>query len=185
MKTRWTERVIALHPGIVTGVFLLLFFGGAAAINIFPFGSPPAMAIWTVSMVFMTAPLILWHYSLREVAERKAEDRNGMRPRKPLLFMILVIAFPLFLGVQAIYSVIQPTSESALRLIGITMPVLMLITVVSYFGAIWTAADSLMRFDKGSASVPFHTTIVTFLLEFYLPIGVWFLHPRIRRMLAQ
>lgn len=184
MKPSWTERVIGLHPGLVTGVFLLLFFGGSAAINFFPFENPPATAVWAVSMAAMTIPVIIWHYSLRQVADIKSAANKGTRARKPLFFAVLIMVFPLFLitiGSAAMW----PTSETLSPLVNVIIPALMMVAVFTYFGAIWTAADALKRYEEGRDSVPFYKTVGTFILEFYLPIGVWFLHPRIRRMLAQ
>lgn len=182
MRTPWTERIISLHPGVVTGSFLVLFIGGGVANNIFPLGSPASTTIWAVSMVLMMSPIILWHYCLREVAERKAAARRGTRPRRPFFFAIFFVSYTAFL-VPIRYSLTMLTPNAA-PLLEVAVPALLMITVISYFGAIWTAADALLRFTEGHDHVPFHKTIGAFFLEFYLPIGIWFLRPRIRRLLA-
>lgn len=56
---------------------------------------------------------------------------------------------------------------------------------ISYFVALWAAANALVRIDEQKKSVEFHKTLGTFFLEFYLPLGIWIIFPRIKRMLAQ
>jgi hypothetical protein len=58
------------------------------------------------------------------------------------------------------------------------------VACLSYFAAIWAAANALTRFDERAKTVELRKTLGTFILEFYLPIGIWVIYPRIKRMLA-
>lgn len=60
----------------------------------------------------------------------------------------------------------------------------MLVCNLCYFASIWSAANALTRFDERKKSDEFHKTLGTFILEFYLPIGIWVIYPRIKRLLA-
>jgi hypothetical protein len=55
---------------------------------------------------------------------------------------------------------------------------------LSYFAAVWAAANALTRFDDRTKSAEFHKTLGTFILELYLPIGIWVIYPRVKRLLA-
>jgi hypothetical protein len=60
----------------------------------------------------------------------------------------------------------------------------MMVGNLSYFASIWAAANALTRFDDRKESAEFHKTLGTFILEVYLPVGIWVIYPRINRLLA-
>lgn len=184
MKEQWTELIITLHPILVTGLFVLLFIGASAANISDPFGNPLRSAIWAVGMAAMTVPLVLWHYSLFDVAERKSAARSGVSSQRPFFFAGLALALPILL-VFIVMSTIKPTPAGVRSVVSVAVPISLMATVISYFGAIGSAASALVRFEVPGKREPLLRTIFTFILGLYLPIGVWFLHPRIRKMLAK
>lgn len=180
---RFTDRVVSLHPAIVTIVFVVFFFGGGVAVNMFPFGSVAQSFSFSITMVLMLGPLMLWHYSLY----RASTDRNiqsvGHRGRRAFLFVLNVLGMAayLFLFPSMMLSIHANAINRGLL---IAEPSAMVVGVLSYFAAIWAAANALTRFDERAKSVEFHKTLGTFILELYLPIGIWVIYPRIKRMLA-
>lgn len=56
---------------------------------------------------------------------------------------------------------------------------------LSYITSVWAAAKALTRFDDREKSADFAKNLGTFILEFYLPIGIWVIYPRIKRLLAE
>lgn len=183
MNLLWAEKIIALHPLAVTGIFIALFVAAGVANNIYPLGSPQMMGTWAVTTGIMIGPVILWHYSLYRVATNRAEQQSRLMARQSPLFLVLVITVPAFL---ALFGFGLPLANGGTVVLGIryVIPALMFVMVFSYFGAIWNAASALRRFEMGRKPVPWYATVGTFFLEFYLPIGIWFLHKRIQKLLA-
>jgi hypothetical protein len=181
---RFTDRVLSLHPGVVTIAFLTLFVGGGVAINIYPIGSSEASILFAGTMLVLLVPLMIWHYSLY----RAATDRNaaavGHRGRRAIFFVLAGAALAVHLIAFTVLMRSSPESAGHEMLVTATT-VGLVVGNLSYFAAIWSAANALTRFDERVKSVEFHKTLGTFLLEFYLPIGIWVIYPRIKRVLAE
>lgn len=155
---RFSDAVVATHPAIVTGVFVTLFIGGALA------GQTSAPGIFAISMSAILGPLILWHFSLYRASSLRTSRFVGHQGRRGVLFVTTILSLAAFL------------------LTGLQW--LMIIGCLSWFAAIWAAANALTRYNEQKRDVELHKTLVTFLLEFYLPIGIWVIYPRIKKMLS-
>ncbi len=177
---RFTDRVLSLHPAIVTTIFVLAFIVGGLAINLYPLGSAEWPWAFAVTMPAMLGPLILWHYSLYRAASDRNEvcvGHSGRHTRSRVLTCAgLVVFLIVFLALQ--------TPSVRLQTLAPAAPLAMVIGNVSYFASIWAAANALTRFDDRVKSAEFHKTLGTFILEFYLPIGIWVIYPRVKRLLA-
>jgi hypothetical protein len=96
-------------------------------------------------------------------------------------FIVMIVgwsAVPVFgLGPVAVeYSWLHVTLEAALS-------VTLIASVVSMFATMWVAAGALVRFEKGlGASADGGGEFLTLLAIAYLPIGIWFLEWRLRRL---
>ncbi|HWA01808.1 MAG TPA: hypothetical protein VG841_15985 [Caulobacterales bacterium] len=161
---RWTRRIVTLPPAVVTGGFVLLFVAADVLIDLAPLrGRAWSIAFWG-SMFALIAPLMVWHYSLY----REAMRARARSPGLALLFvgpLIAILAWTALPLSDAVWIVLIPTH-------------------LSYFVSIWCAARELVLYEAGAAERTWTKVLGTFLLEFYLPVGVWFLHPRIKRMIA-
>lgn len=183
MNMRLTDRVLSLHPAVVTILFVVLFIGGGVVINVYPLGSATWSLIFSVALLAILGPVMLWHYSLY----RAASDRNalhvGHRGRRGILFLLAAAGLCAFLALLPIQMSSRPT-DPIYRVIAAAVPFSMLAGNLLYFASIWAAANALARFDDRTKSAEFHKTLGTFILEFYLPIGIWVIYPRIKRLLA-
>ncbi|HXI85869.1 MAG TPA: hypothetical protein VNH64_00310 [Parvularculaceae bacterium] len=185
MSSRWTGRIAGLNPAVVTILFLVLFFGVGISLHIPSTGARVFRAIWAVGNAIFLGSLLLWHYSLFEAADKRSAQQLGAKPRRPLPFIVCATAMAAFILIVAFARASGgPSETSDPAILGAIFPALMALGVLSYFAAIWSAADALMRAELKRSSVPWHMSVGTFLLEFYLPIGIWFLHKRIRQALA-
>jgi len=180
---RLAHRVLSLHPAVVTILFLALFIGAGVAVNIYQFGSAVSSLIFSVAMLAMLAPVMLWHYSLYRVASDRNAQSVGHTGRRGFLFLLAIVGTCVFLILFPIQLLPAPT-DPAYRVIAAAVPISMLVGNLSYFASIWAAANALTRFDDRQKSAEFHKTLGTFILELYLPIGIWVIYPRIKRLLA-
>ena len=87
-------------------------------------------------------------------------------------------------GVELVLWPVEPTGPSVNQIAAFGFTAVMISSALGYFVSIWSAANALMRFENREEPAGTARTFGTFLLEFYLPIGIWFLHPRIKRLLA-
>ncbi len=73
----------------------------------------------------------------------------------------------------------RSTLEDA-GLVGFVFLVLVPLVVTCF----WVAASALVDFEQPLSAASIPKKILTFVLIFYLPIGIWFLHSRIQTLLA-
>lgn len=177
------DRVLSLHPAVVTILFVALFIGAGVAINFYPFGSATSSLIFSVAMLAILAPVMLWHYSLYRVASDRTAQSVGHSDRRGFLFLLAIVGLCAFLVLFPMLMSTAPTAPTY-RVIATTVTISMLVGGLSYFASIWAAANALTRFDDRNISAEFHKTLGTLILELYLPIGIWVMYPRIKRLLA-
>ncbi len=180
---RLTDRVLSLHPAIVTILFVALLVGGGVSMNIYPFGSATSSLIFSFAMLAILGPVMVWHYSLYRVASDRNAQSVGHSGRRGFLFLLAIVGLCAFLILFPIQMSTAPT-DPTYRVIAAVVPISMLVGNLSYFAAIWAAANALTRFDDRKKSAEFYKTLGTFILEVYLPIGIWAIYPRIKRLLA-
>ncbi|MGE0741629.1 MAG: hypothetical protein AB7O98_09820 [Hyphomonadaceae bacterium] len=162
---------------------MALFIGGGVAINIYPFGSATSSLIFSVAMLAILGLVMLWHYSLYRAASDRNAQAVGHSGRRGFLFLLAIVGLCAFLVLFPIQMSTAPT-DPTYRMIATAVPLSMMVGNLSYFASIWAAANALTRFDDRKKSTEFHKTLGTFILEFYLPIGIWVIYPRIKRLLA-
>ena len=180
---RLTDRVLSFHPAIVTIIFVVLFFGGSVAGNASTLGPAASLLAFSVSMVAMIGPVLLWHYSLYRVASDRIALNVGHSGRRGFLFLLTIAGLLSFLVLLPMLAVFAP-DDPAYRVLAALVSLAMGVGAISYFACIWAAANALTRFDERRKTVELHKTLGTFLLEFYLPIGIWVIYPRVKRLLA-
>ncbi|MES1200872.1 MAG: hypothetical protein ABUS57_05430 [Pseudomonadota bacterium] len=178
---RLTDRVLALHPAGVTLLFVALFVGCGAAVNYYPFGSAASFFVFSAVMPLLLGPMLLWFYSLYRAASDRNAQAVGHSGRRAFLFTLVIIG----LGAFLILNPLAFTDSSVPPLLKAGVPWLMVLGNLSYFASVWAAANALTRFDDHAKSADFSKTLGTFLLALYLPIGIWVLYPRIKRVLAE
>lgn len=178
---RFTDRVLALHPAIITITFVVMFAGGGVAMNAYPFGSSEASVVFALTMPLLIAPLLLWHYSLYRAASDRGADSVGHSGRRAFLFALACAGLGVFLVAVPMLAYADDASyQKYLSVLVASMAV----GNFSYFASIWAAANALTRFEERAKITDLPKTIGTFLLEFYLPFGIWVIYPRIKRLLA-
>lgn len=180
---RFTDRVLSLHPAVITVLFLVLFVGGGVGISVYPLGGATWSFVFSVAMLAMLGPIMLWHYSLYRAASDRNTQSVGHSGRRGFLFLLAIIGFCTFLVLFPVLMSFAP-DDPGYRILTNTIPIAILVGNLSYFASIWAAANALTRFDDRQKSAEFHKTLGTFILEFYLPIGIWVIYPRVKRLLA-
>jgi len=177
---RFTDQVASLHPAIVTGVFLMVFGGGALALTSLPLGGSDWPLVYSVTMTLLLVPTLTWHYSIYRAASERSTNFVGHNGRRGFLFAACATSTAIFLATFPIYASMPYTNPSQPTLATINS-VAMGIACVTYFPAIWAAANALTRFSEQKKIVDLGKTFGTFVLELYYPIGVWFIYRRIRK----
>lgn len=179
---RLTDAIVSLHPAAVTTAFVVLFAGSGMLLNLGPMGAPLFEITYSATTLALMAPLTLWHYSLYRAATDRTVEIVGHRGRRGFLFLLTVGTLGVFLIVPPLLTITNVDNrDSPLLTFAIAM---MPLGCIAYFASIWAASNALTRSDEASRSVEFHKTLGTFILEMYLPIGIWVIYPRIKRMLA-
>lgn len=176
---RLTDKIASLSPAIVCVGFLLLFIGGGVILNTFALGSSAWIAVYSAVMAILMVPLLAWHYSIYRAASDRSEAFVGHRGRRGFLFALCAGAMAIFL-----LTIPLQTAQQIYPLLSTVTGFAMFIASLSYFAAIWAAANALTRFDEQKKSVETHKTLGSFVLQLYFFIGIWFIYPRIKRMLA-
>lgn len=175
---RFTDRVLAIHPSIVTLLFVALFAGEMIVL----FTVQDSVAFYTyvtTGLLVLLLPVLLWHYSLYRAASDRAAAEIGHSGRRGFLFVVATIGISGFLALFAL-AARDPGNNAIWTL----LPLVMFVGNLSYFASVWAASNALTRFDERAKAVQFHKTLGTFILELYLPIGIWVLYPRIKRLLT-
>jgi len=178
---RFTDRVASLSPAVVTIVFIALLVSSAATTLPFPIGSQTWALAYSVSMAWLMAPILLWHYSIYRAASDRSAAFVGHGGRRGFLFALCAITLTTFLISFPIW-MLTPVDQPASKHLATANTAAMLISCVCCFLAIWASANALTRFDEQSKRVDLHKVLGTFVLQFYAPIGVWVIHRRIRNV---
>lgn len=185
----WANRLLSLHPAILSITYVALFVLGGALTG--AVSNNVVYVVFGALFSFLVAALaVLWALGLHTAAlstlKRKVDLKLGSQAfvfgvAIAGLFALFVVA-PIaeFFG----YVQIARTSGETTSALSSVITTAFAVVLVSYFAAMWIAADSLVRFEERQSAVPWNRTVGTFLLVFYAPIGVWFLWPRIKRLLS-
>jgi hypothetical protein len=175
---RFTDRVLSLHPAIVTLLFVTLL----AVDMILLFTAQDGAAFYThlaMTAFVLIVPLMLWHYSLYRAASDRAAVEIGHSGRRGFFFVLAIVGMSAFFAGFA-----RAAGDLDNEALWTSLPLIMLVGNLSYFASIWAASNALTRFNERAKAVEFHKTLGTFFLELYLPIGIWVIYPRIKRLLA-
>lgn len=178
---RLTDRIAALPPAIVTLIFIVLFVGGGVASLTLASTFLSWAMIYSITMLITLAPILAWHYSIYRAASDRSAAFVGHKGRRAFLFVLCAVSLTTFLVTFPLWVETPYTAPHGQTLMNISNTSMM-IGCLSYVLAIWSAANALTRFDDQQREPDFRNRIGTFLLEFYIPIGVWFIHRRIRKV---
>lgn len=174
-------RIIALHPAIISGLYLADGFATVMSTNVaataIRTNEPNWHWIWLeATLTFATMFIIgAWVYDTARVSASRLLGEGSMRSVAWAVAIFLIggfvatlLIFPYRLGAYA-----EIERSLAVTAAG-------LVFVASYFIAAWLAAAMLVKAElkMGKHS----STFVTFLLLLYLVIGVWALRPRVLRL---
>lgn len=160
-----------------------MFIGGGVIVNFFPLGSAAWTVAYSLTMIVLITPILAWHYSIYRAASDRSLVFVGHRGRRGFLFGLCATGLAIFLITFPIGRAFEPGS-ALYRALLILANTTMILGCVTYFVAIWAAANALTRFDEQKKQVATHKTLGSAFLQMYFPIGIWFIHRRIKRMLA-
>lgn len=132
---RFTDRVLSLHPAVVTTLFLMLFVGGGVAINVYPLGSVTWSVVFSVAMLALLGPVMLWHYSLYRVASDRNAQNVGHSGHRGFLFLLAIVGLCTFLVLSPAQMSTAPT-DPTYSIIAAAIPISMLVGNFFYFASI-------------------------------------------------
>ncbi|UPT64010.1 MAG: hypothetical protein M0D54_05545 [Hyphomonadaceae bacterium JAD_PAG50586_4] len=154
------ERTIGAHPIFTTLAYAVVFASGALP-RLIPGFSVSSFAVTTALLIFV----LWWNWSLYSLA-REATPQFST----PLGNLFGRAVFVLALG--GWFALLILANNAFMFLAGI-----------GHLVSVWIAASALVKSELKQDWFPWWSVFGTFLLVFYLPIGVWFLHSRLQRLL--
>lgn len=179
---RLTDRVATLHPLIVTVAFVVWFGAGSLGMNTEALGSPSWALLYTITMAAFLPLALLWHYSIYRAASDRSAEFVGHSGRRAFLFALCALGFVVFLATFPATHGTPPNDHMYGPLLTLNS-VAMVVGCLAYFASIWAASNALTRYETKSKDTEIHKTLGTCLLELYFPLGVWFIQPRVKRMM--
>lgn len=186
----WAERLLAVHPVILSLVYLALFALGGIFASL-SFSDPTYMVPGEIISFSVVALTVLWAMSVYTVSASKLETRLGTTVGGTrIVFWLSLASLACFMIANPIarYLGVEPPvprmSDQLVDVASTAATAAFMVVLFLCFASMWTAADALVRFEERKKAVPWNRTVGTFLLIFYLLIGIWFLWPRIKRVLA-
>lgn len=176
-------RIARLHPALalllVVGGFVLARIVGIAAAMLFePDAFAPA-SILSVLVGTVIAIVIFIGYPVAVAVHvlRTHGAVTGVRPAR--MAAALLVMLPAFVLALAFFA--EPGRPGTASAITVNIAVLAWLGGVFYI--LWTAARGLVQAEDGRA-VAFNRVIGTFFLFWFLPLGIYFLQRRVRRLEA-
>lgn len=139
---RFTDRVLSLHPALVTIGLVLLFACGGVAVGINPHAGAVAQVLWPVSMLLLLGTLLLWHYSLYRAASDRNAARVGHRGRRGVFFLLAIVGLAAHEMLFPVLMLATPT-DAAYQMLTVVTSLSMLAGCLAWFAAIWTAANAI------------------------------------------
>lgn len=134
--------------------------------------------------IILVVPTVLlqmyWAYSVWALVmeESKRVQPKKITPPKIILFAgsvgYSIMCLTIILGSFGAPKIIE-SAMGAMLMLGMTVGNL------SVFALIGIAAFALEKYEKGKGANAL-TIIGSFLAIFYFPIGIWFLHPRVKKI---
>lgn len=114
---------------------------------------------------------LYWAYSAFEIS------RNAIGGQPRLVERALYVISPVAVGLLGVIVV-----QDAIPMLRAFSVPLVMVGAVTAFAAMWITASAIVQAEYGSGSVPWYRTVGTFLLVFYLVVGVWCLSRRLEQL---
>lgn len=164
------DRLSNTHPLVITLVYILTFVtAGDVVARTLHTGYPALISAFIQLASFLI--IILWYYAVYRTSIDKLAERVRSRGGRGWFFLTTGAAAVLFsLANGGIASDAFPTGQL----------LVLVILAVAFIVSIWSTARGLVAAEKSTETPELAGTIGTFLLLFYLPIGIWFLYKRIK-----
>jgi len=163
------NRLAALPPIVVCGMYLLLSLT-AQLLS----GDDQPRGLEALPLLIALALHVGWAYSVYDNAARLQSRALGR-------WVPLAFVAPLAAGAVIVFSQSLASFNSSVR--SLLTSGALLVGVACMLIALWAAAKRLVLAEEYSSD-RIDKVIGTFLLMFYLPIGVWFLRPRVEKVLS-
>ncbi len=176
----WVAR---LHPllallVLIGGIVLGRIAGIAAAMLIEPDAFAPAsMLSIAVGTVVMAVLFIGYPVAIGVHVLRTRGPVTGVRPAR--MAVSLLVMLPAFVIAMAFFASPGPHGTGS----AIAVNVAILAWLAGAFYILWTAARGLVHAEDGRA-VALNRVIGTFFMFYFLPLGIYFLQRRVRRLEA-
>jgi hypothetical protein len=160
----WEEKVVGLNPLMVTAVFFLPAALSALLLELFPIGSWLAWVAFALAAAISLGATMIWTGALHKVA--LSRTRVARADFQSVLFWL------------AAWCALCASAPNLPRFAWFIAPIVVFMTGFSYIRAISRTTKALESFE------PSQSSFWTFVQILYFPIGVWYLYPRLRRLLA-
>lgn len=166
------ERIIGLKPAVAISAWLASIAIASIAIEIlFPLGSPQWSFGFLAFGVITLPATYLWPVALNVVVCSRLAEGASIHRKSRAAFGAACLIMIAFLALGSIIFFLPAQvffATAALALVG------------GYFSlrALWLTTKALLAFENSDDG------FWTFVQILYFPIGVWFLQPRLQRLLS-
>lgn len=166
------ENIITLKPAVATAAwFASIAIGSLFTEVLFPLGSP----LWPFGMLafgLITLPTTyLWPAALTVVICSRLAESTALKRTSRAAFGAATLAMVLFLALGSSMLLLPNQVNFAVAILAL---------IGGYYSlrAIWLTTKALLTFEGSDDAFR------TFVQILYFPIGVWFLQPRLKRLLS-
>lgn len=171
LAMQWAEKIIGLHPAIVSGAFILTGLVSGMSLELAPLGSALSDAAFMLAALLSFGLIFGWMIALHTVAHSRLGSDLQTRKIQRATFVSAIgwsIAFN-------IAGALMPMSPAQ---IFIVVAIIALIAGCFTLRAVWHTTSSLLKMEKREDA------FWTFVQILYFPLGVWFLQPRLKNLLT-
>lgn len=153
-------------------VWVLCF--AATAISIFAFSGAYYGLVWSVSMLLLFLPYFYWAHFTASLCEAKGGSA------KTILFIRIAFVIGFVSLCLMVFGFFLPVSINDGQLESIVSTSSILFFAASFF-SFYIAARALVKRERSLLNKA-SNSFVAFLMFMYLPIGIFFLVPRLKRL---
>lgn len=162
------EKIISLPPVAVTAAFLVLVGISEGLTRLFPLNTAFAPIATVVTGALLVGYVFGWTFALYETTKSRL---NGGWQQAPSFGSAVIWGVAWMILIAATVA----TQRTELFLLAIPIN---LVATYFYLRSLWITTSALLAFENSRDRTS------TLAQIFFFPLGVWFLRPRLRRLVA-
>ncbi len=168
-------KIATLHPAVITSIFLVIILVFIQLVEKLNLGIAGIVQVYAVIGCFLYLLFLFWIFGIVKVVNSKAARRTT-----ETFHLLGFVAFPIFFVM--IGTMLPPETEETSWALKSFAGLVLASTSICYCGSMWVTASALVNPEKNSGFAYWLKSVIAFLLIYAFPIGVWFLHKRIKEV---